>query len=69
MKPYIKLARSLREKESRDNRDLLDAAANAIETLSKQSAAEFAKYLIDHVYVVNTYKLPDLYHDFMEARR
>ncbi len=35
MKDYANLIHALREKESRDNRALLDAAADAIEKLSK----------------------------------
>ena len=69
MKDYSELAHKLRVKESRDNRALLDEAADAIDELSRQHASEFAKYLIDQTTVICTRDLPDFYHDFMEAAK
>lgn len=70
-KGYDALIEQLRGKKSRDNCALLDAAADAIESL-ENAAVEcikaFGKYLIDVAPVhINKYDIPDLLIAFLEA--
>lgn len=45
---YKEIVTALRSKESRDNRELLDAAANEIENLRDEMCQRCGKYRIAH---------------------
>lgn len=49
MNNYKELVSALRSKESRDNRELLDAAANEIENLRDELCQRCGKYRVAHM--------------------
>ena len=49
MTNYKELVAALREKESRDNRELLDAAAREIENLRDELCQRCGKYRVAHM--------------------